>query len=38
MVSFLTGLGTGALLGWVILKRPQWVEDLIAKIKAKLGM
>lgn len=37
MTQFAVGLGLGLVLGWVFLKRPQWIEAALAWIKAKLG-
>lgn len=29
-------LGIGLALGWILLKRPQWIEDLYQAIKHKI--
>lgn len=31
-------LAIGFFLGWVVFKRPQWSTDLMAKLKAKVGV
>ena len=36
-MSFLSGLGLGFAIGWIVFKRPQWATDLIAKAKAKIA-
>lgn len=28
----------GFVVGWIVLKRPQWVTNLINKAKAKVGL
>ena len=28
----------GFVIGWVVFKRPAWAENLIAKVKAKIGL
>jgi len=37
MVGFGLGLIVGLLVGWNLFPQPQFVVDLIAKAKAKLG-
>lgn len=36
-MGFLIGLVLGFVLGWIVLKRPQWATDLITWLRAKLG-
>ncbi len=38
MFDFLLGGVIGLLLGWNFLPQPQWILDLVAKLKAKMGM
>lgn len=27
----------GFILGWIVFKRPEWVETIISKVRAKIG-
>lgn len=36
MIELLVGFAAGLIVGWNFLPQPQWVLDLIAKIKAKV--
>jgi len=37
-MSFGIGIAIGFVAGWILFKRPQWVESAIAWIKSKVGM
>jgi hypothetical protein len=37
-MEFITGLVIGLIIGWVVLKRPQWATDIINWVKTKIGM
>lgn len=37
-ISGAVHLVVGFVAGWIILKRPEWVEAIIAKIKSKIGI
>lgn len=36
-MGFVIGFGLGFGAGWLFLKRPQWVTDFIAWVKAQVG-
>lgn len=36
-MNFLSGLVIGFVIGWLVIKRPQWVTDLFAWFKQKIG-
>jgi|KBSMisStaDraftv2_1062788.scaffolds.fasta_scaffold5789767_1 hypothetical protein len=31
-MTFIFGLAIGLAVGWIVLPRPQWVTDLLAKL------
>ena len=37
-MGFWIGVGIGIGIGWVVFKRPQWVEKRWQEIKAKLHL
>jgi hypothetical protein len=37
MIEFIAGAVVGLVVGWNFLPQPQWVVDLLNKVKGKLG-
>jgi len=38
MTGFISGVVIGLIVGWIALKRPQWVEAATAWVKKKIGL